>query len=50
VTRDQIMAEMVGREISNIWGFRARERGEVRLEVKDLAGREARTPSFLRRG
>lgn len=44
VTRDQIIAEMVGREIANIWGFRPRERGAVRLEVKELAGRKLRTP------
>ena len=44
VTRDQIISEMVGREISNIWGFRPREQGPVRLEVKDLAGRKLRTP------
>lgn len=44
VTREQIIAEMVGREISNIWGYRPRERGNVRLEVKDIAGRKLRTP------
>ncbi|KWV60316.1 L-arabinose transporter ATP-binding protein [Rhizobium altiplani] len=44
VTREQIISEMVGREISNIWGYRPREFGEVRLEVKDIAGRKLRTP------
>jgi len=44
VTREQIISEMVGRNIANIWGYRARERGDVRLDVKDLAGRKLRTP------
>lgn len=44
ITRDQIIAEMVGREIANIWGFRSREQGAMRLEVKDLAGRKLPTP------
>lgn len=44
VTREQIISEMVGREISNIWGYRPRELGDVRLEVKDIAGRKLRTP------
>ncbi len=44
ITREQIISEMVGREIANIWGYRARERGDVRLDVKDLAGRKLRTP------
>ncbi|MBB3446678.1 L-arabinose ABC transporter ATP-binding protein AraG [Rhizobium sp. BK379] len=43
-TREQIIAEMVGREISNIWGWRARPLGEVRLEVKALSGSKLRTP------
>ncbi len=43
-TREQIIAEMVGREIANIWGFRPREQGAVRLEVKDLAGRKLPSP------
>lgn len=38
VTRDQIIAEMVGREIANIWGWRARELGPTRLEVNAIAG------------
>ncbi len=44
VTREQIISEMVGREISNIWGYRPREHGNVRLEVKDIAGSKLRTP------
>lgn len=43
-TRDQIISEMVGREISNIWGWRERPLGEVRLEVRNLSGPKLRTP------
>ncbi|MDR7146008.1 L-arabinose ABC transporter ATP-binding protein AraG [Rhizobium sp. BE258] len=43
-TRDQIIAEMVGREISNIWGWRERPLGGVRLEVKNLSGSKLRNP------
>jgi len=38
VTKDQIIAEMVGREISNIWGYQPRPSGDVRLKVRDLCG------------
>nr|MDH4441053.1 ATP-binding cassette domain-containing protein [Rhizobium sp.] len=37
-SRDQIIAEMVGREISDIWGWRARDLGPVRLNVRDVRG------------
>jgi L-arabinose transport system ATP-binding protein len=52
ITRDQVISEMVGREISNIWGWRARPLGETRLAVKDLSGRKLPNPiSFnVRRG
>ncbi|MBO3761650.1 L-arabinose ABC transporter ATP-binding protein AraG [Ciceribacter sp. L1K22] len=43
-SRDQIIAEMVGREISNIWGWRARDFGPMRLEVSDLKGPNLRQP------
>lgn len=43
-SRDQIVAEMVGREISNIWGWRARDFGPVRLEVRDLCGPHLPSP------
>ncbi|KAA1179865.1 L-arabinose ABC transporter ATP-binding protein AraG [Rhizobium tropici] len=43
-TRDQIIAQMVGREISNIWNWRERPLGEVRLEVKQLSGSKLRNP------
>ncbi|MGO4447777.1 L-arabinose ABC transporter ATP-binding protein AraG [Phyllobacterium sp. TAF24] len=39
VTRDQVITEMVGREISNIWGWRARKIGTERLKVEKLGGR-----------
>ncbi|MBZ9822625.1 L-arabinose ABC transporter ATP-binding protein AraG [Mesorhizobium sp. CA4] len=45
VTRDQVVAEMVGREISDIWGFRPRRTGEVRLKVDNLSGARLRTPA-----
>ncbi|CDX40841.1 fused L-arabinose transporter subunits of ABC superfamily: ATP-binding components [Mesorhizobium sp. ORS 3359] len=45
VTRDQVVAEMVGREISDIWGFRPRKAGEVRLKVEGLSGARLRTPA-----
>ncbi len=38
VTRDQVVAEMVGREISDIWGYRERQIGPVRLGVGNLRG------------
>ncbi len=45
VTRDQIIAEMVGREISNIWGWRGRDFGPVRLEIEDIAGPKLSHPA-----
>ncbi|WP_113132542.1 L-arabinose ABC transporter ATP-binding protein AraG [Rhizobiales bacterium] len=52
VTRDQIIAEMVGREISNIWGWRTRDLGTERLRVDTISGPKLKTPlSFsVRRG
>ncbi|MDX3927663.1 MAG: L-arabinose ABC transporter ATP-binding protein AraG [Shinella sp.] len=44
-TRDRIISEMVGREISNIWGWRARPVGDVRLKVKELSGRKLPVPA-----
>ncbi|WP_313614797.1 L-arabinose ABC transporter ATP-binding protein AraG [Agrobacterium sp.] len=44
VTREQIISEMVGREIKNIWGWRDRPKGEVRLDVKDLSGHKLPKP------
>lgn len=45
VTRDQIVAEMVGREIADIWGFRPRAMGDTRLKVEALSGSGFRTPA-----
>lgn len=52
VTRDQIISEMVGREIANIWGWRGRSLGEERLRVESISGAKLRPPlSFsVRRG
>jgi L-arabinose transport system ATP-binding protein len=44
VTREQVISEMVGREINNIWGWRGREPGPIRLEVKNLSGPKLRNP------
>lgn len=44
ISRDQVIAEMVGREISNIWGWRGRPLGEVRLNVSELSGRKLPKP------
>lgn len=38
VTRDQVVSEMVGREISDIWGYRPRTAGAVRLKVEGICG------------
>lgn len=38
VTRDQVVAEMVGRDISDIWNWRGRDLGETRLVVSQLSG------------
>ena len=45
VSRDQVIAEMVGREIADIWGWRARPTGEVRLRVENLSGRKLPQPA-----
>ena len=45
VTRDQIVAEMVGREISDIWGWRGRQPGAVRLKVDGMSGEKLRQPA-----
>ncbi|NRP72398.1 Arabinose import ATP-binding protein AraG [Ensifer psoraleae] len=52
VTRDQIISEMVGREIANIWGWRGRSFGAERLRVESIAGPKLKVPlSFsVRRG
>lgn len=51
ITRDQVISEMVGREISNIWGWRESAKREVRLRVEGLHGPRLRNPlSFEVRG
>ncbi|EIM74740.1 L-arabinose transporter ATP-binding protein [Nitratireductor aquibiodomus RA22] len=52
VTRDQIVSEMVGREISDIWGWRSRPVGAVELEVDSVHGEKLPVPASFeaRRG
>lgn len=46
VTRDQVIAEMVGREISDIWGWRGRPiSDQVRLRVNELSGTSLKNPA-----
>ncbi|MBA4491687.1 L-arabinose ABC transporter ATP-binding protein AraG [Paracoccus sp. S1E-3] len=45
LTREQIVAEMVGREISDIWGYRPRVQGNVRLKVENLSGSRLKAPA-----
>lgn len=44
ITRDRIIGEMVGREISDIWGWRGRPRGEKRLQVSGISGTKLKAP------
>ncbi|MGE7137311.1 L-arabinose ABC transporter ATP-binding protein AraG [Luteibacter sp. NPDC031894] len=44
VTRDVLVQRMVGREISDIFGYRPREQGEVRLSVQGVTGRAMPVP------
>lgn len=39
VSRDTLVQRMVGRDIGDIWGYRPREHGEVRLSVKGVTSR-----------
>jgi L-arabinose transport system ATP-binding protein len=43
-TRAEIISQMVGREISNIWGWRERPIGDVRLKVDTLSGAQLSAP------
>ncbi|MBK3745307.1 L-arabinose ABC transporter ATP-binding protein AraG [Paraburkholderia aspalathi] len=46
VTRDQVIAEMVGREINDIWGWRGRPiKDQVRLKVSNVSGEKLRNPA-----
>ena len=47
VTRDQLVSEMVGREIKDIYDYRARTLGEPRLKVQALEGRKLAQPANL---
>jgi L-arabinose transport system ATP-binding protein len=44
LTRETLVREMVGREIQNIWGWRAREQGPVRLAVSGVSGARLAAP------
>ncbi len=45
VTREQVVAEMVGREIANVWGWRPRATGRVRLSVDAVSGEKLPQPA-----
>lgn len=45
VTKDDLVSRMVGREIHDIWGYRPRPIGEVRLEVNALEGKGLAAPA-----
>jgi L-arabinose transport system ATP-binding protein len=45
VTREQVVAEMVGREISNVWGWRPRALGKVRLKAEGISGAKLPQPA-----
>ncbi len=45
ISRDQVVSEMVGREISDIWGWRGREPGKVRLAARDVSGDKLPNPA-----
>ncbi|NWK45561.1 L-arabinose ABC transporter ATP-binding protein AraG [Ralstonia pickettii] len=52
VTRDELVAQMVGRQIDDIFDYRARPLGDVRLQVDGLMGPKLAEPASLsvRRG
>ncbi|WP_417259941.1 L-arabinose ABC transporter ATP-binding protein AraG [Celeribacter sp.] len=52
VTADQVISEMVGREIDDIWGWRPRSIGEAKLDVQGLQGPQLLVPASFqaRRG
>jgi len=47
VTREQLVSEMVGREIKDIYDYRVRTLGEPRLEVEALEGSRLAQPASL---
>ena len=44
---DTLVSEMVGREIEDVYGYRARQQGEVLMRLEGLAGRGVRAPVSL---
>jgi L-arabinose transport system ATP-binding protein len=44
ITRDKVVSEMVGREISDIWGWRGRHINGPRLKVTNLSGQKLKNP------
>lgn len=44
VTRDQLVKTMVGRELTDIYGYESREIGQIGLEVRDLMGPGLKAP------
>ena len=47
VTREQLVSEMVGREIKEIYDYRARTMGAPCLDVQALEGRKLTKPASL---
>jgi L-arabinose transport system ATP-binding protein len=47
VTREQIVREMVGREIKDIYDYRPQKLGEPRLDVRGLDGPRIKQPASL---
>ncbi|UDL94569.1 L-arabinose ABC transporter ATP-binding protein AraG [Lichenihabitans sp. PAMC28606] len=45
ITRDEIVQRMVGREIQDIWGWRARRLGDEVLTVRGIAGARLPVPA-----
>ena len=45
LTRETLVREMVGREIQDIWGWRPRSPGPVRLAVSDVSGARLPVPA-----
>lgn len=47
VSNEQLVQAMVGRELGDIYGYRPREHGEVRLDVRDVLAPGLRAPASL---
>ena len=45
ITKDDLVARMVGREIRDIWGYRARPLGATRFEARQLQGKGLSAPA-----